>query len=182
MVQVYDPNLSDPVKYQVKPGFNQKKYFAVWLAMGLHHPLNYVETTFLGTYKYYNPWVPAEDCSWAAQMSSVCKISFLKLHYRTPEHIRKDFLKVVEIITDFPVTNILINSAIGIWLCGLLFILLCKHLTVGFTIPFLPIFVNLLVCIASPVNGLNRYSGCVVFPIYLLILYSLVSLKKTKFN
>lgn len=176
--EVYNPTFADPVKSNIKKHLNIKDYFLTWLHMGLQHPLVYVKATFEGTNAYYNPWLPAQDFSWAGAMASFSKPTFLNLHYITSVKVRVVFLNIVRKVSTMPFINLFFNSVLGIWLCVLMSLYLWKSFSFKYFIPFIPVFMNLLICIASPINGLVRYSGCTVFATYCLIAYCFFVLKR----
>lgn len=176
----YDPNIADPVKFYVKDRFNLKDYLEVWLQMGFRHPLVYITATFEGTNGYYTPWLQAQTFSWCADISSWSKPDFLKLDYLTPRSLRSSVLKLVNGISSLPFINILLSDSLAIWLCVLMGSFLWAKLGFQYLIPFIPIFMNLLICIASPVNGLIRYSGCIVFATYCLLVYYFFAIKKLR--
>lgn len=176
----YDPNIADPVKFYVKDRFNLKDYLEVWLQMGFRHPLVYITATFEGTNGYYTPWLQAQTFSWCAHISSWSKPDFLKLDYLTPRSLRSSVLKLLNGISSLPFINILLSDSLAIWLCVLMGSFLWAKLGFQYLIPFIPIFMNLLICIASPVNGLIRYSGCIVFATYCLLVYYFFAIKKLR--
>lgn len=169
--KVYNPNISDPVKFSLKGHVNTKAYLKMWFAMGLRHPLVYFNATFAGTDEYYVPWEKAPNFSWAGDMSSWSRPKFLHTHYYVPAQIRLNFTKLVNKISDFPLINILFSFSMAFWLCLLMVAYLWRGYGFKYVVPYIPIFMNLLVCIASPVNGMTRYAGCVVFATFMLIGY-----------
>ena len=173
----YDPNIADPVKFYVKDRFNLKAYLEVWLQMGIHHPLVYIAATFEGTNAYYNPWLPAQNFTWCGVMSDWLKPKFLDLHYLTPKSLRSSFITLTNWVVSLPFINLFINTSLAIWLSILIAAFMWQKFGFKYLIPIIPIFMNLLICIASPVNGLIRYSGCVVFAIYMLLTYYFYVLK-----
>lgn len=175
--KLYDPNISDPVKYCIKHDANLKKYMQVWVEMGLRHPLVYLNATFAGTNNYYVPWSIAPDFTWCGEISELFKPASLHMHYITSSKVRYTFSKVVSRVANIPFINMFLSSAIAVWLCLLMGAFLWCRYGFKYLIPIIPIFMNLLVCIASPVNGLVRYSGCIVFATYLLVCYYFYILK-----
>lgn len=175
--KLYNPNLADPVKNNMKDNFNVIAYLKVWLSMGIRHPKSYIEATYAGTYLYYTPWYKGQNFIWCGTMSEFEFPKFLNLHYLISSKIRDNFRKALTSVMNIPIFNILTNDALCIWFCILIFAYLWKSFGFSYTIPLFPVLINLLVCIASPVNGLNRYSGCALFATYMLIMYFLFILK-----
>ena len=175
--KLYNPNIADPVKFNMKDNFNTGAYLKVWLSMGLRHPKTYLEAAYAGTYLYYSPWYKGQNFIWCGTMSGFEFPKYLNLHYLTSTKIRDSFQNILRLIMNIPVFNILTNDALSIWFCILMFAYLWKRNGFLFTIPIFPVLINLSVCIASPVNGMVRYSGCALFATYTLIMYFMFILK-----
>lgn len=175
--KLYNPNNADPTKFNLKDQFNVKKYINIWIEMGLRHPLVYLAATFEGTNAYYTPWLLAQNFTWCGAISDWSKPNFLDLHYITPKRSRSSFIGFVNGIASLPFINMFLNDSLAIWLGILMAAFMWRKFGFKYLIPIIPIFMNLLICIASPVNGLIRYSGCVVFAIYILLTYYFYVLK-----
>lgn len=176
--KVYDPNISDPTKALLKDNANIKDYLLVWMTMGIRHPKTYFGATFAGTYCYYYPWISAQSFTWAGDISTYHNPNFLNLHYLTTDSIRNMIKSTLLKIVNLPYINFLINYALMIWICILMVAVICTKYNFFYSIPFISNFINLLICIASPVNGNNRYSGCIIFATYCLVAFYLLVLKK----
>lgn len=174
----YDPNIADPVKFYIKRNVNTKEYIKVWAKMGIRHPLVYLNATFAGTDNYYVPWSLAPDFTWCGAMAEFSKPTFLHLHYINSDKIRSSFIRIVGTIATVPFINIFLSSAMAVWLSLLMGLFLWEKYGFEYLIPFIPVFMNLLICIASPVNGLVRYSGCIVFATFMLTVYYFDVLKR----
>ncbi len=145
--------------------------------MGLRHPGVYLSATFAGTNGYYVPWILAPDFTWCGAMADYAKPTFLHMHYVTSAKVRNRFIQIIGSAGTVPFINIFFSTSIAIWLCLLMALLMWTKYGFRFIVPIIPIFMNLLICIASPVNGLVRYSGCTVFATFMLIIYYLYILK-----
>ncbi|WP_323087457.1 DUF6020 family protein [Limosilactobacillus reuteri] len=175
--ELYNPNNADPTKLNLKDQFNVKKYINIWIEMGLRHPFVYLAATFEGTNAYYTPWLLAQNFTWCGAISDWSKPNFLDLHYITPKKLRSSFIGFVNGVASLPFINMFLNDSLAIWLGILMAAFMWRKFGFKYLIPIIPIFMNLLICIASPVNGLIRYSGCVVFAIYILLTYYFYVLK-----
>lgn len=175
--ELYNPNNADPTKFNLKDQFNVKKYINIWIEMGLRHPFVYLAATFEGTNAYYTPWLLAQNFTWCGAISDWLKPNFLDLHYITPKKLRSSFIGFVNGVASLPFINMFLNDSLAIWLGILMAAFMWRKFGFKYLIPIIPIFMNLLICIASPVNGLIRYSGCVVFAIYILLTYYFYVLK-----
>lgn len=178
--KIYDPNISDPVKFKLKGNINIRTYLKLWFEMGLRHPLVYINATFAGTNEYYVPWKMAPNFAWAGAMSNWSRPKFLHTHYYAPAYIRWNFTKFVNKLSEFPFINVLFSFSMDIWICILMISLLWKSYGFKYVVPFTPVLMNFLVCIASPVNGMTRYAGCIVFATFMLIAYYFYIIKKQK--
>ena len=175
--ELYNPNNADPTKFNLKDQFNVKKYINIWIEMGLRHPFVYLAATFEGTNAYYTPWLLAQNFTWCGAISDWSKPNFLDLHYITPKKLRSSFIGFVNGVASLPFINMFLNDSLAIWLGILMAAFMWRKFGFKYLIPIIPIFMILLICIASPVNGLIRYSGCVVFAIYILLTYYFYVLK-----
>lgn len=175
--KVYNPVDADATKFRLKDKFNVIEYLHTWLHMGLRHPLTYIKATYAGSSDYYTPWIKSGDFEWCASMASWSKPTFIHFSYIFSNEFRNKVITVIFKICSFPLINVLMNSALAVWICIMLFAVLWSEYGFCSVIPTIPIFMNLLICIASPVNGLTRYSGCVVLATYFLVIYFLYIIK-----
>jgi hypothetical protein len=155
----YDPNISDPIKNLYREEATQEEimeYAKAWISMGLRHPGIYVEAFLNHSYGWFDPgsnnWI-----RYQGRMSI----------FTTPEYLGtpdKALYYVYNFLNRLPVIGLLENVGIFVW--GMLvascylFYKKKKRLLIAFT----PLYVSLLVCIASPAFWLHpRYA----FPIIL---------------
>ena len=165
---LYNPENYDPVKLNFAdkmdalPAEERNKrlseYFKAWKSMFLRHPGVYVEATLHGTYGYIYPF---HECG-------VQKLYPFGIKKDLREHFKVRFVvpkKYRNIITGwaylwlkFPVTSQLMNPGMYTW------ILLIAAGYLFYRRKWLGIFalaapaLNVAVCVASPINGLVRYS------------------------
>lgn len=158
--QVYDPNISDPVKNARVQGYEAHldEYFSTWAKMFCKHPLVYLEATLHNTYAYLSPTVdsPVGIIAAISIDSNPCQV--LDTKYALPDSARTLCLSILLGTKRIPAVGLLLR--IGIYTWALLFLAVlgvyCKkyYLLLG----CLPAVMNLLVCISSPVNGYYRYA------------------------
>ncbi|HAT53771.1 MAG TPA: hypothetical protein DCW31_00705 [Lactobacillus sp.] len=159
--KIYNSNLSDPVKGTFKAEYHparMKPYWRAWLQMGLKHPKTYISATLANTYLYYAPFeskaILPETQFYTATYNDT---GHFKHHYVLNEHVRGPIDSLLAAITNLPLISMLINGALIAWMILAIFLFGLKHRNRLLTIITIPILMNFLVCLASPVNGLFRY-------------------------
>lgn len=173
--ELYEARSSDPVKMTYKPDFRRtetrdlKNYFAMWARMFFKHPLTYVHAFFNSSDQYLS-FVPY-------QLSLPSRINFRTEWLDTDELTR---MSAVEIVADmflytflwaFPYFALLFSCAFYVnltFLCALY--ARSRGRRTNLT-PLLPSAVSILVCVASPVNGLLRYAMPVIAVMPLVVAY-----------
>lgn len=173
--QIYEKYSSDPVKLTYKPDFRRtemrdlKNYFATWARMFFKHPLTYVHAFFNASSQYLS-FVPN-------QISMPSRINFRTEWLNTDELTR---MSAIENVADmffytflwvFPYLAMLFNCAFY----GNLTVLCALYVRsrgrpVNLT-PLLPSVISILVCVASPVNGLLRYAMPIIAAMPLVAAY-----------
>ncbi len=172
----YLPRASDPIKKTYKLEYSDaefaylKDYFIVWAKMFFKHPLTYFQALLAQSSHYY---------------------AFLPSGSSLPEHIifLTDWLQAAQAQKETPLSNMIdqfhftyilfmpflcfvYNRAFYTNLTILTWIyLLCRKREKS-TAPFIPILISVLICIASPVNGLLRYAMPMVAAAPLMIAYA----------
>lgn len=159
--QLYNPDISDPVKatYRTEEVTIKKliRYFKAWYTMFLRHPGVYVEATLNGTYGYYYPFHHCNALSpYRFYMKAFDHYQF-DYHYVFPRETRRVITRYAYTWNAIPGLSQLCNSGTYTWalmiLAGYLIYRKRWKGILGMAAPFL----NVLICIASPVNGLFRY-------------------------
>lgn len=168
--ELYNPYIADSVKVDMRLDFDSATYLKAWVSMGIKHPITYLQATFGGTYLYYSPQIRANSFVWCSEIADYARDSRIKINQFAPKKFRDAVTVFITNIANFPLVNILINDALCVWVSLLMFLVFIYKKKYAFAIPFIPIALNVLVCIASPVDGLNRYSGCIVFTTYCIAL------------
>mgnify|MGYP005982606997 FL=1 len=183
---LYDPNLSDPVKKTFKTESTSedlKNYFKVWLSMGLKHPGEYIQSFIANTYQYYymefrnkrglylkpeimdfyirkRPWV---------QKSEAIQKLIRKLQVHVPENlksVREKGVLAMDTVRRFPVVSWFTNPGVITWMMLIGFFALWTKRRYTSTLEFLPVFLIFGVCLLSPKNGNLRYlyPACCMVP------------------
>lgn len=160
----YNPELSDPVKATFRTGNVTKKellnYFKAWGHMFLRHPGVYIEATLHNTYGYYYPFYHCTaQGSYRIYMATGDNYK-MNYHYVMPK-ARNFIVQYVSVWDHIPGLALLCNSGFYTWVLIILAgYLIYRRRWKGILAMALP-FLNVAICIASPVNGLLRY----VFPL-----------------
>lgn len=183
---LYDPNLSDPVKKTFKTESTSedlKNYFKVWLSMGLKHPGEYIQSFIANTYQYYymefrnkrglylkpeimdfyirkRPWV---------QKSEAIQKLIRKLQVHVPENlksVREKGVLAMDTVRRFPVVSWFTNPGVITWMMLIGFFALWTKRRYTSILEFLPVFLIFGVCLLSPKNGNLRYlyPACCMVP------------------
>lgn len=159
--ELYEDRSSDPVKRTYKPDFRRtetrdlKNYFAAWARMFFKHPMTYVHAFFNMSSQYIS-FVPY-------LVSLPSRINFRTEWLITDELTR---MSAVENVADmllytflwaFPYLALLFSCAFYANLTVLCALYARSRKRPVNLTPLLPSVISILVCVASPVNGLLRY-------------------------
>lgn len=178
--KAYDPLISDNVKGQFKSVGKQdiRNYLTVWMQMGLKHPSVYVQSFLNGSFYYYYPWSNSPRSLF--RMSGISEWGHpkeLNVHYTSPTIIRNVFNNISDAMYSLPIISVLFNAAVYLWLLLFIVLNILNKKMYSLLVPFIPVFMNVLVCIASPVNGEIRYSGVIQICSLLLVVFYLYNEK-----
>lgn len=158
--QVYDPNISDPVLGTVAPGYEKylNEYLNIWAEMFCKHPMSYLEATLHNTYAYLSPIVDSPTAVIAAISIDKNPYPVLDAHYLLPDSARTLCLNILLGTKQLPIIGLFIRVGTFTWVLILLVALSLYHKQYYLCLGCIPAVMNLLVCIASPVNGYYRYA------------------------
>lgn len=159
----YDPNVSNPIKNLYRGNRNVSKddkfeYLKAWFSMLLKHPGAYLQATIHNSYGYF---YPDEKLTirvfYPLYIKQTLNKSWNYDYTLKSDSIRKVMEQYIYLWTDIPVLSLLFNTAIYTWItlfAALMFLIRKKY---KFLIIIIPSMLNILICIASPVNGVLRY-------------------------
>ena len=159
----YIPERSDPVKDTYKSESTTEdllEYFKIWWQMFKKHPGVYFEATFHNTFGYYYPFHQCKALSGYQFYINGAPLATgdFDIHYIIPDSLRNIISSYSELWRSIPGTAQIMNPGSYTWLVfiGIGYLLYKKRLrgSLALVAPFL----NILVCIASPVNGYLRYA------------------------
>ena len=163
LAENYEPEISD----HVKDTFNNNSsaqdllnYFKAWFSMFLRHPDVYFQATFNNTYGYYYPFHNCDALGayqFYIQGEPLAKGN-LNIHYILPEDVRNFVDGYAQLWLKLPGLAQIMNPGTYTWLLLILIgYLLYKHeyrRILSLAAPFL----NIAICVVSPVNGYLRYA------------------------
>ena len=158
----YNPEISDFVKNTFREESEDKlsEYFKIWFEMFLKHPMVYVEATLNNTFAYYYPFYNQNvlgNYQFYIKEAPVAT-GYFDIHYIMPVKIRTTVTEYVQTWNKIPGISQIVNSGFYTWILLLLvgYLIYTKRIK-GILLLIGPA-INILVCIASPVNGLLRYA------------------------
>lgn len=158
----YNPENSDPVKntFHAHSTEDIKEYVKVYFRMFLRHPNVYVEATLNNAYGYFYPF---HNCNLLGayqfyQQTDMLHINLSEADYVFDENIRVIMANYANIWRNIPILAQLVNPGAYTWLLILLMGYIIYHRRYKDILVYISPMINILVCIASPVNGYVRYA------------------------
>lgn len=162
LAEIYDPDLSDPVKGTYKNDDSKlPAYLRVWFQMFLKHPMTYIEATISNSYSYFYPNGESTTKRLVYDLITYDKrinTGYLDLHYTNPKGGARNLLDgMLYVIKETPGLGLICHMGTYTWILLILIAVALykekRYLLLG----CVPAVLNLLSCIASPVNGYLRY-------------------------
>ncbi len=163
--ELYNPNLSDPVKdtfHEEATGEEMAAYFKVWFQMLLKHPDIYVQATMNNLYGYFYPdghtanlYSYEKSTEKMEEVNAVFEEAYgLRISYPAAFHsIRTYYEAFRENLYHLPVLSVLLSPAFYIW-CLLLWFFYCiRHKSKGTLLITVPPLTLLLIYMAGPTYG-----------------------------
>lgn len=164
---LYLPDLSDPVKEAVKGDGGEiapdqkNAYFRAWAAMGLRHPLTYLEATIANTYAYWYPGIIiGEDIArpvFPLYIQGEPINATFDVHYVGPEGVRNAVGGALRAMLDVPVLNAMYSPAPFVLAFAALVAYAARRGNVRALVLAVPLAVLLATVLAGPLNGHLRY-------------------------
>ncbi len=172
LAEIYDPEISDPVKNTSKRNDEAlPEYFRAWLSMLFRHPGPYLQATLNNTYAYYSPAAESKSAVFVSWADQTTVLEYFYIDY-SPHAIREAAYQVLLDFKELPVAGMLINQGSIVWILLLLVLWLYRKKSRATIIGFAPAFALLLTCIASPVNGDWRYFVPILIMLPLLFVWT----------
>lgn len=174
----YNPNNADPTKNSFRNGSvtdeQLKTYLKVWFRMFMKHPGVYFEAAFNQTYAYY---YPDDEKEVLGIYQFYIKHELLRCfdfdYLKGSETLRGMLSSYARAFRKIPLLGMLINVGTYTWGFILMIGYLIYKKSARYIIGLLPALLTILVCIASPINGLVRYMLPVMALLPLCIVWSL---------
>ena len=161
IAEEYYPEKSDAVKsmYKGTEGNEElKNYFKAWFSMLKKHPEIYLEATLEGSYGYLYPFRNCIASERYFFYTIPATNGSMYWHYLFSNEIRIRMEAYADLWVSVPILAQLMNPGTYTWLILILAAyIIYKKRTKGILM-YVACFMNILVCIASPVNGLLRYA------------------------
>lgn len=170
----YNPVISDPIKIHYKGG-ELSEYSKVWFQMFWKHPGCYVAAFLNKGYGYLAPvsqnieaWIQLEYPDYIRNLGIYHAFGLESSHF---------LVQIWNLSMTLPLVKYLCTPGIYTWLLAALAALLWRHRKFGALILFVPSFMNVLVCLASPLADAIRYELPTVAVMPLLIGWTYDSLR-----
>ncbi|MBQ9020545.1 MAG: hypothetical protein IJ113_00820 [Eggerthellaceae bacterium] len=173
----YDPQLSDPVKATFHNNATQQEQLAflkLYLELAQQHPRPFIEAPLHNSYRYYSftDFSNTRACFQNYTKFAINKSLAYDDYLPFTKAARKVTRDWAELVTNVPILNILNRCGFFTWV---LLLCLCSALVrrqPKEIMAAIPLIISILVCIASPVNGLQRYMWPVMAAIWVPIALS----------
>ena len=189
IAEKYIPERSDPVKDTYRSSCSRSdlvNYVKAWFSMFLRHPGVYFEATFHNTFGYYYPFYNCKALGafqYYIQGEPLAKGN-LDIHFVVPDNTRKIVSRYSELWTKVPGAAQIMNPGTYTWMMLICIGYLCYKKKIKGNLALLAPFLNILVCIVSPVNGYLRYAlplmACAPMIIYWCLCYKNRTKHKSK--
>ncbi len=179
IAEKYNPDISDYVKKTFKEKASDEdisSYFKTWLSMFAKHPVVYFEATLNNTYNYYYFNDPTNFMLEYQNYTKYDMNRSLNIDENTVFCVgfKKSILRWTDIVKDMPILNLLNRCGIYTWIIIIVTALLWRKKEYKKILVSAPLYLSILVCIASPVNGLQRYAWVIMLGslLYMALLLS----------
>lgn len=183
----YMPELSNNTKesFVIDPTSHQiKKYFEVWFKQFLKHPITYIDAAVCQNYGYWYPDREVYDVIsyYTIESSPLSSEEYANLQFEQNEmfkNVRTTIQNIHQTIEKLPGIGYLYSCGFYTWivlfLCAVL--LASKHYKE--CLVFFPTLASIAVNCVSPVNAYFRYQLPIIVVVPLLLLYTLVIIRKS---
>lgn len=164
LAQLYEPELSDNVKWTYNDNAvteEKLSYFKVWFQQFLKHPVTYFDATLNNIYRYFDP----TQEEFYKGVSGEYEISGPDFYYKyfsfqqneSFQEERKMLRGIAESVKRIPGVGMIYGTGLYTWILLAIFGAFVVKKKYHAMVLSVPLLVSLLVCIASPVNGCQRY-------------------------
>ncbi len=159
LAERYEPEISDHVKDSFDKRGSKKEYLKAWFSMFKKHPGVYFEATLNNTYGYYYLFYSKEILSTYPMYinDDTLTDAELDIYYIVSDDTKALTNNYAQIWRKIPILCQLMNPAFYTWLVLVLGGYLIRRRRIKQLLFMAGPALNILICIASPVNGLFRY-------------------------
>ncbi|HBA50098.1 MAG TPA: hypothetical protein DCZ91_20360 [Lachnospiraceae bacterium] len=173
----YNPVLSDPIKNHCR-GVGMGEYFGIWFRMFFKHPGTYLAAFINKCYGYLAP-VSQNIEAWI-QLEYYDYMKNLGISHVFPMNVSNILVLVWNMSMTLPLVKYLCTPGIYTWIVVILTMFLIRHRKYRALILFVPAYMNILVCLASPMADAIRYELPTVACVPLLTGWAYFSLHSGK--
>ena len=177
---VYDPRISDPIAHRLKSDADTRRFLRTWLSMGRRAPFTYFEAAVAFSFSYLVPFGPDWMLIWPeSSHDAVPDLMRPEIGYTfSNEALRSVPRHFLGLLERLPAVNLLLHTGNFTWAMAFLVLLLFKAKKKIKILYFLPAFMIILACMASPVDGYWRYYLPILFMFHALLGVVLKELSK----
>ena len=152
----YDPDLADPIKNRYRgEDSDLPAYFKAWFQMLLKHPANYLETHFTNHWLDMTPVEP--DCHVNIMSTYSPDVEEIGAHRVFSVMPTRLFIIIRAAYVQLPLISILAAPGAYTWAMWICAIQMIRRKRYSSLLAVIPGLMNILFCIASPLNGAIRY-------------------------
>ncbi|MCM1053691.1 MAG: DUF6020 family protein, partial [Ruminococcus sp.] len=163
--KIYNPNRSDNVKWCFSASSNSAKlndYFKTWFMMFFKHPLVYIDASLNNTYGYFYPnvmnFINEELGFYYIKVKGRVNKGDINIYWNElTAKGREKLYNSSELLSKTPFMNLLYTPAFYVWILIFVSFYLLNKKQKEIFLYFVPLYVVILTCIISPVNGHMRY-------------------------
>lgn len=156
LAEGYKKWISDPVKGTMKPGADLKEYFKVWAKQLIKHPETYIQAFLNSSAAYYS--ISTNNAYFWNYFYSDSP-GFVEHSYMISslEPVRNFILNFASKTQKIPIVRWGYQAGIYTWLSIIMAWIIIRKRKYTALVILAPIFISILVCIASPVANCVRY-------------------------
>ncbi|MBQ6343378.1 MAG: hypothetical protein IJI41_09665 [Anaerolineaceae bacterium] len=155
---------ADALKGQFDPWAPKEavaRYMKVWVALGLRHPLTYLNVFLCSNTRYYDPFLdPYRDIyGWfGIESAAYVNQGLFDIHYLPQTAVLRSVLKnIAEGLPRLPLTSLFYSLGFNAWVMIVCFAYLLRKKIHGVIIPLLPGLITFVMLQNSAINGFFRY-------------------------
>ncbi len=173
---VYNPGNSDNIKFKYKQDATLAEisnYFKVWIKWAMKYPKSYMKALLAQTYGYY--YIDYETIDWNWKGYELIITDEEKISEPMYEIFNQNYNIFLAHCISHDRYKYLFNIAASFWTIIMCCLIMGKK---GKVIWIIPIAIQWMICLLSPINGSGRY-GMVIYEIVPVILGVTFSQKET---